>query len=227
MTNAGANLDLDLSTTRGRARATWRLLWRDHGFIRLAFRNAWRVSDELMRSNQPWPHQLADWKRRGVRTVISLRGGGTADAHRLVEQAACEALGLEFVTFRVGSREALSAEQVVAAQRLFDSIAYPALIHCKSGCDRTGIMGALYLHLRKGLPMAQALRQLSPRYGHLPWGDAGLPDYVFARYRTEGEPQGLSFLEWVQRPEYDPAQLASAYRARPLGRLMDRLLGRE
>jgi protein tyrosine/serine phosphatase len=217
---------LDLSTRRDRFRATWDLLWRDHGFIRLVFRNAHRVSDELMRSNQPWPHQLAAWKARGVRTVVSLRGG-TDGVHHLIEKAACEALGLRFVTFRIGSREAPRAEQVVAAKRLFEEMAYPALIHCKSGSDRAGIMGVLYLHLRKGLPMAQALRQLSLRYGHVGRGETGLPDYVFAKYQAEGEPAGLSFAEWVQGPGYDPEALARAYRARPLASGLERLLRRE
>lgn len=194
--------------------------------LRLVFQNAHRISDELIRSNQPWPHQLAAWKARGVKTVISLRGG-TDGPHHLIEKAACEALGLTFITFRIGSREVPSPEQVAAAGRLFERIAYPVLIHCKSGSDRTGIMGVLYLHLRKGLPMAQALRQLSLRYGHLRRGETGLAAYVFARYQAEGEPLGLSFLEWAQGPGYDREALARAYRARRGAVRLERLLRRE
>jgi len=216
----------DSSARRERLLTFWDFLWRDHAFLRLAFRNAHRVSDELIRSNQPWPHQLAAWKARGVKTVVSLRGGADG-AHHKIEKAACEALGLTMVTFRIGSREAPRAEQVLEAKRLFDTMAYPALIHCKSGSDRTGVMGVLYLHLRKGLPMAQAMRQLSLRYGHIGRGDTGLPDYVFARYQSEGEPAGLSFLEWVQRPEYHPDAMKRDYRSRRLGRALENLLRRE
>jgi protein tyrosine/serine phosphatase len=223
---SGAPRPFDLATPRGRLRAYWDFLFQDHAVLRLAFRNAHWVSEDLVRTNQPWPHQLAAWKRQGVRTVISLRGG-TEGSHHVIERAACEALGLKFVTFRLGSREAPSAEQVRAAQALFETIAYPAVIHCKSGSDRTGLMGTLYLNLRKGLPIRQARRQLGLRFGHLPHGETGLLDHVFARYLVEGEPAGLSFLEWTQSPTYDPAALKATYRAKRPARWIARLISRE
>jgi hypothetical protein len=88
-------------------------------------------------------------------------------------------------------------------------------------------MGALYLHLRKDLPIRQARRQLGLRFGHLPHGEAGLLDHVFDRYLAEGEPAGLSFLQWTQSPAYDPAALKAAYRAKGSGRWIERLLSRE
>ena len=216
----------DLSSFRGRLRTYWDFLWQDHAVLRLGFRNAHWVSDELVRTNQPWPHQLAAWKGRGIKTVVSLRGGMDG-SHYAIEQAACAKLGLCFITFRLGSREAPSTAQVLAAQKLFGEIEYPALIHCKSGSDRTGLMGVLYLHLRKGVPMRQALRQLGLRYGHLAQGETGLLDYIFRRYQAEGECEGASFLDWVQGPAYDPAALKSAYRAGGGARLLERLLSRE
>ena len=216
----------DLKTPGGRLRTYWNFMWRDHAVLRLGFRNAHWVSDELARSNQPWPHQLAAWKRQGIRTVVSLRGG-TEGSHHVIEDAACRALGLELIVFRLGSREAPQAAQIAAASRLFETIAYPAVIHCKSGSDRTGLMGVLYLHLRKGVPIAEAMSQLGLRYGHLKSGQAGLADYVFERYLADGEPAGLSFLEWVQTPAYDPAAMKAAYRARRGGTLAERLLRRE
>lgn len=161
-----------------------------------------------------------------MRTVINLRGG-TEGSHYAIEKAACEQLGLEFITFRLGSREAPSADTVAAAKALFDRIAYPALIHCKSGSDRTGLMGVLYLHLRKGVPMGEALRQLDWRYGHLAGGETGIVDHVLRRYRDEVEPSGVGFLEWVQSPAYDPGELRRAYRAGRAAGWLERLLGRE
>ena len=65
----------DLSTPVGRAKTYLDYLWNDHAYLRLGFSNAHWISDELVRANQPWPHQLAAWKARGVKTVINLRGG--------------------------------------------------------------------------------------------------------------------------------------------------------
>lgn len=194
--------------------------------LRLGFRNAHWITEELARSNQPWPHQLAGWRRRGVKTVVSLRGG-TDGSHHLIERAACRALGLQFVTFRIGGGEPPSRATVEAAAELFQTIAYPALIHCKSGSDRTGVMGALYLHLRRGRPIGEALTQLSWRYGHLARGKAGVLDLTFRRYRETGEPAGLDFLEWVSSPLYDPAGLLAEYGAGRAARGLERLAGRE
>ena len=41
----------------------------------------------MVLKNQPWPHLLAAWKRRGVKTVINLRGGFDASFHALEKDA--------------------------------------------------------------------------------------------------------------------------------------------
>ncbi len=217
----------DLKTRHGRLWAYLDYLWRDHAYLRLPFRNAHWISDEAVRSNQPWPHQLAAWKARGVRTVVNLRGGFDASFHAL-EKDACERLGLTLVNFTITSRDAPSREQVLAARDLFASIEYPALFHCKSGADRASMMSALYMHFRRGQPIRQALDQLSLRYLHLKSGRTGILDYTFETYLEEAEPKGLSFLDWVTGPTYDPAAIKSAHTARLKGpQIADRVLRRE
>jgi protein tyrosine/serine phosphatase len=186
------------------------LAFKDHGFLRLGFRNAHWISDEVVRANQPWPHQLADWKARGVRTVLNLRGPADGGVQR-IEREACAELGLELIEFRVSSKEAPSREQILGARQLFEQIAYPALMHCKSGADRTGLMSVLYLHFRKGRPIAEALEQLSLRYLHLKSGRPGVLDAVFARYLEEAQPLGLSFADWVESPAYDPKAIQAEH----------------
>lgn len=201
----------DLATPSGRVKAYADFVWNDHAWLRLAFQNAHWISEELVRTNQPWPHQLAAWQARGVRTVINLRGGSDGSS-QVLEQAACRDLGLPLVTFRMSSREAPAAEQVHAARALFESIAYPALLHCKSGADRSGVMSVLYLHFRRGIPIREAMQQLHLRYLHWDGGDTGILDFTFRKYLREGEPAGLSFLAWVSRPGYDPAEIKAEYR---------------
>ena len=56
----------DLATPVGRLKTYADYLWNDHAYLRLGFQNAHWISDELVRTNQPWPHQLAAWKDKGV-----------------------------------------------------------------------------------------------------------------------------------------------------------------
>ncbi len=219
--------DFDLSTPGGRLRTYLDYLWNDHAYLRLGFQNAYWISDELVRTNQPWPHQIAHWKRQGIRTIINLRGGFDASFHAL-EKDACERHGLTMVDFTITSREVPSRARVLGARDLFQTVEYPALMHCKSGADRAGIMSVFYMHFRKGKTIREALDQLSLRYLHMRAGKTGVLDYTFERYLAEGEPAGLSFIDWVMSPAYDPAAIKADFRSQWWGTLLtERLLRRE
>ena len=209
----------DLSTPGGRLSTTLDYLWNDHAYLRLGFSNAHWISDELVRTNQPWPFQLAAWKRRGVKTIINLRGGFDASFHAL-EKDACRRLGLTLVDFTITSREVPSRARVHGAKDLFETIEYPALMHCKSGADRAGIMSVFYMHFRQGRTIREALDQLSLKYLHIKQGKTGVLDYTFERYLAEGEPAGQTFLEWVDSPAYDEAGIKADFRSRMWGRLL-------
>ena len=56
---------------------------------------------------------------------------------------------IKLIDFRARSRAAPEKEMIFEADKLFKNISYPALIHCKSGADRAGIMCALYFLLQK------------------------------------------------------------------------------
>jgi protein tyrosine/serine phosphatase len=217
----------DLTTAAGRRRAVLDHLWKDHAYLRLGFSNAHWISDELVRTNQPWPFQLKAWSERGIKTVINLRGGFKT-SFRALEVDACARHGLELVDFVIASRDVPTAEKVLAARTLFDTVRYPALMHCKSGADRAGIMGVFYKHFRLGMPISEAMEQLSLKYLHMRAGLTGVLDHIFERYLTEGEPAGLSFADWVCTPAYDPVAIQAEFRANWWGTLLtERLLRRE
>ena len=217
----------DLTQPRGRLIAGLDYLWNDHAYLRIFFRNAHWVSNELVRTNQPWPFQLKRWKAAGIKTIINLRGGFDGSFYA-IERHACARLGLPMVDFVVTSRDVPSAQKILAARDLFETIEYPAVMHCKSGADRAGIMSVLYAHFRLGQPIRQALDQLSPRYLHVRHGLTGVLDYIFERYLTEAEPQGLSFVDWVQSDAYDPVTIKADFKASWWGTLLtERLFRRE
>jgi protein tyrosine/serine phosphatase len=213
----------DLSTPGGRLAAYWRHFWHDHAFLRLASSNAHWISDELVRANQPWPFQVKVWRDRGIRTLVNLRVG--IDAHHLLEQEACDRYGVKQVRFVVTALEAPSREQVLGAKQLFDELEYPAMMHCKSGADRAGMMSVLYLHFRKGQAISEAMGQLDFfKFGHVRFLPEGVLDHAFEKYLKEAEPLGVSYEDWVKSPAYDPAAIKQEFRAQRWGKLFtDRL----
>lgn len=218
----------DLTRWPGRLKAYRDLLWKDHAYLRLGFQNAHWVSPELIRTNQPWPFQLKWWRDRGVKTVINLRGGGYPTSFYLLEKDACARLGLELIDFAIASREVPTRDQVIGARDLFDRLSYPAIMHCKSGADRAGIMSVLYAHHRLGLPLRDAMKELSFRTLHVKQGKVGVLGYTFQRYFQDGEPMGLDFFQWVDSPAYDPARIKADFRVDWWGSLVtERLLRRE
>lgn len=221
----------DLSTRAGRARARRELVWEDHGFLRMAFSNLHQISPEMWRSNQPSPEQvLAHAKERGIRTILNLRGTSTK-GYYLLEKEACEAAGIDLVDFQVFSRDTPTREAVEAAAALFEAIRYPALMHCKSGADRAGVMAVLYKLLREKVPYAEAREQLSSKYLHTKQGKTGVLDAFFDAYAAHnaGKPEAdwKPFLLWIAE-DYDRLAIKDAFLKR-LGRglQLDALLRRE
>lgn len=217
----------DLTTPWGRFKTYLHYLWNDHAYLRLGFSNAHWISPEMVRANQPWPFQLAWWKKQGIKTIVNLRGGFDGSFYAL-EKDACQRLGLNFVDFTITSREVPIRERVRGAKELFETIEYPALMHCKSGADRAGIMSVFYAHYRLGQPIREAMKQLGPRYLHIKHGNTGVLDYVFEQYLEKGEPKGLTFSEWVESEDYDPVAMKKTFRAGMLGKVLtDKILRRE
>ena len=202
----------EFATPRGRRRAGRALIWDDHGFLRNLYDNTHEIAPgEMWRTFQPGPNALARWKDRGVKTIINLRGPKLSGP-LLIEEEACQKLGLNLVTLRAYSREAPSAEFLKNARALFREIAYPAVMHCKSGADRAGLMATLYLFYEKGVPLDQAMEQLSWRYGHVRRGKTGVIDAALNTYVQYAQDKGIdltdvdAFLAWAET-DYDPAAI--------------------
>ncbi len=221
-----ARWDRPLDGPAGRARAWVNMLLVDHGVFRLAYLNKHRVSDRLWRSAQPAPHQLARLKAEGVRTVVNLRGGREHGSWQL-QKDACDRLGIHLVEFVVRSRGAPDRETLLSAKAFFDTIEYPAVLHCKSGADRAGFVAALYLVVFEGKSLDEAQRQLSMRFGHFRFSKTGILDAFFDLYRRDGEAKGIPFLTWIET-RYDPEDLERNFRPSFWSHLLvDKIMRRE
>jgi len=184
----------------------------DHGVFRLAYLNRHRLGGHAWRSGQPAPHNIDEFARCGLRTIVNLRGQRFCGSY-LLEKTSCERTGITLIDFKLRSRCAPTREQLRGAAELFDKVEYPMLIHCKSGADRAGLMSALYLHLKEDVPMARAKRQLSLRYGHSRLGASGVLDLFFDHYVEDNRRRPMAFLDWVDKV-YDPEELTRAFQRR-------------
>lgn len=202
------------------------MIFVDHAFFRMAYLNLHRLSPNAWRSAQPLPYQLRTLARRGLRTVVTLRGGKSFGSLPL-EIEACQAEGLNFETFAMRSRALPTREQIEKAAALFGRLEYPVLFHCKSGADRAGIMSALFLALHEGVPVAEAREQLSLKFGHLRLGKTGILDSFFDAYQSDQPDGEMPLLEWV-RTRYDADALTAAFKSGRVGDfLTDMVLRRE
>lgn len=223
----------ELQTPSGRRRAWRALMLSDHGLLRKFYDNTHVLAPgKMWRTYQPSPKDLERWAARGVRTVINLRGDKPS-GQLMLEEEACARLGLTLVHFRAYSREAPSKEILHGARKLFSEISYPAIMHCKSGADRAGLMSTLYLFFQEGVPLDEALDQLTFKYGHVKAGKTGVIDAAFERYLAYAEEKNVSlssvddFFRWVDTV-YDAAEIKASFQPKGWGDfLTDVVLRRE
>jgi len=202
------------------------MIIKDHGFLRLCYNNFHKVDKNLYRSNMPTPSRIRDYSKLGIKTIINLRGI-RKDGGWLLENEACNLYNIKLIDFRARSRAAPEKEMIFKAEKLFNNIKYPALIHCKSGADRAGIMCALYMLVYRKKHPDIAKKQLSWKYLHVKWAKPGVLDAFLTEYAIDYNKNKIKFSEWVKK-KYVPQKLENSFRSVWwVNRLLDDILRRE
>ena len=204
-------------------------LFVDHALLRMGWRN-WGVveSGRLYRSNHPMPWQLRQAVRRhGIRTLINLRGHRPECGSDALGRAEAARLGIAHIDAPFESRGAPHKDRILRLAEIFGRMEEPALLHCKSGADRTGLAAGLWL-LLQGRGVEAALAQLSLRHLHVAAARTGILDAFFASYGTYLRTHGPKpFLDWL-REDYDEDALRAGFHSKPWAdRLVDGVLRRE
>ncbi len=200
----------------------------DHGFLRLLYHNFFKIDENIYRCNMPTPQRIRKYKNiHGIKTIINCRGT-KRDGGWLLENEACEKYDIELINLNARSRAAPDKELIKKANEIFKKIKYPALIHCKSGADRAGIITALYKLLYCKEDPTQAKKQLSFKFLHIKYAKTGILDKFFEEYETfikkNKNPQ---FLDWVETI-YDPTKLENEFRSNTLlNKFLFKILRRE
>ena len=206
--------------------AWYDMMIKDHGFLRLCYHNFHKIDDNVYRSNMPTPQRIKKYSKLGIKTVINLRGV-RKDGGWLLENEACKKHNIKLIDFRARSRAAPEKEMIFKAEKLFQSIEYPVLIHCKSGADRAGIMCALYMLTHGNKLPSIAKKQLSWKFLHIKWAKPGVLDAFVEEYSLDNKKTTIKFMDWVEK-KYDPIQLENNFRSIWwINRLVDDILKRE
>ena len=199
----------------------------DHGFVRAIYPNLYSIDNQMYRSSQPSPKQLKILKSKyGFKTIINLRGENGLSAYTL-EKEACSKLNLELINFRAYSRNPPESDEIKTLISIFNNIKYPALMHCKSGSDRTGVVATLYRILYLNESVEEALKkELHWKYGHIKSSHTGVLDYFFNQYISENQVNPKTFLDWVEN--YDHVSLKHRFRSSGWTTfIVDKILRRE
>ena len=202
----------NISTRSGRFWAHVHFQLMDHAFLRIFWNNFHKVSDGVYRANQPSPSHLKSYKKRGIRSVLSLRGRAN-QSYALFEEDYCKKLDLNLAYTPISSSSAPAPELLINIIDVMRELPKPFVLHCKSGADRAGLVSALYLIAEKEQSVQEAKRQLSFKYLHLDFTKTGILDYIFGVFSERLEIGNINFLDWLKK-EYNAEILNSSYKSR-------------
>ncbi len=151
---------------------------------------------------------------QGIKSIMNLRGVGADRDWYRAEISTARRLGVQHYDFALSAGHEVNDEEIDRILATIDRAPKPMLIHCRSGADRTGLIGALYLYRLEGKSAESADRELTIFYGHVPylfWRDTVAMDCSFWRYvKSHGQQPnaGKSKLNGPPAKQDSPAFLA-------------------
>jgi protein tyrosine/serine phosphatase len=153
----------------------------------LAHDNFHVVSDgRVYRSGQMSARTLADTiQRRGIRSVVNLRGASPRDDWYRAETNTTGQFGVQRLDYGLSAGREVSDSEIQSIMEFLRRAPKPVLIHCQGGADRTGLISAIYLYTIEGNTPNVADRELTVFYGHIPhlhWRYSVAMDHSFWRY---------------------------------------------
>ena len=184
--------------------------WMDHEILRALYHNQSKVAPGVYRSNQPSPNRIKTWAKKGIKTIINLRGASNQGSY-LLELQKCNDLGIKLINYPLYATRLASSDELIGLGNLFEKINYPILLHCKSGADRAGLASVMYHLMVLDTPFQIARKHLSIRFLHLKFSRSGILDFMLDTYEKESKMTGLNFRSWFVT-KYDPNKLTKIYR---------------
>lgn len=197
-------MKLDLDTFWGYAIAQAWAMVAEHNAINI-FRSNFHEIDpkRFYRSAQPTTYQLRRYIRQyGIKTVINLRRFKGRTTLGDLEKRVCDQMGVKMISIKAYSRQMPRPEILKEFKEVYETIQYPALIHCKSGADRAGLGSALYMHYMRDTPLDETKQLEFWPYGHIKGGRTGLIDYFIELYANQLKKSPMGLIEFSETLDY-------------------------
>ncbi|MDB5308916.1 MAG: hypothetical protein JWO38_3118 [Gemmataceae bacterium] len=162
------------------------------------------IPGKVYRSAQLGSEDLArEIAGKKIRTVINLRGTCPDTDWYMGESRATHAAGVCQEDVALSAKRLPAPNEVRRLIEVLDHTEYPVLIHCQRGADRTGLVATAAVLLHTNATLAEARRQLWPRYGHIRGGRTGVIDQFFDYYEawlesTRQEHTPDRFRKWAE-----------------------------
>ncbi len=120
-----------------------------------------------------------------LRSILNLRGKNPDMDWYIEEVKVSSEHGIMHYDMALSASRGLTSKEVQGLKEIFNSAPRPILIHCKSGADRSGLVSAMWKVIVDKRPKAEAKKQLSILFGHIPIGSTSAMDQFFERWRPE------------------------------------------
>src|SRR5262245_7226018 len=129
------------------------------------------IPGRVYRCAQPSPSDLQRYVAKyGIKTVLNLRGCCSTMDWYVEEGRATAAANIaqEDITFSAGRLPA--PQEIRRLVEVLDRAAYPILVHCRRGVDRTGLTSAVAKLLYDNATLKVARKELGLCHAHIPLG---------------------------------------------------------
>ncbi|MFI5295236.1 MAG: dual specificity protein phosphatase family protein [Thermodesulfovibrionales bacterium] len=127
-----------------------------------------------------------------LKSILNLRGKDPDSDWYIEEVKVSSEYGIVHYDMALSASRELTAKEGQTLIEIFHFAPRPILIHCKSGADRSGLVSAMWKVIVDKNSKAEAKKQLSILYGHIPIGPTSAMDQFFERWRPELRPYRLA-----------------------------------